>query len=264
MKKEKIKLFGLNIDNIEMPIALDKARSALNGSKAPLAVFTPNLQMLEASRKDKNIRKMLNSADILLPDGVGVVLVSKMLGRKIKCALPGIEFGEKILKIAEQKGFRVFLLGGKEGIASLAAARLKKKLKDLKICGTHHGYITSDKQRDGLIEKINKSKADILFVCMGFPRQERFVLENREKLKRVRLIACLGGSLDVWSGKVRRAPKPFRKMHAEWLWRLSCEPCRIPRFLSSLPTIAVSSLCGLKNIISKKDKYRSYFKERII
>ena len=241
MKKEKINLFGLNIDNVTVRDALARVRRLLDGG-GQTVVFTPNLQMLDAARKSKAVRKMLNRADLLLPDGSSLLLISKMLGKGLSSVTPGIEFGEALLSLAARRGLRVFLLGGQRGVAPLAAKMLKKKLKNLCICGTHHGYIEKVGQKDALIKKINESRADILLVCMGFPRQERFILQNKASLSGVKVFAALGGSLDVWSGEVRRAPKIFRQAHAEWLWRIAREPSRMPRFFSSLSTLGVAYL----------------------
>ena len=245
MKKEKINLFGLNIDNVTARGALARISRSLDGGKQTV-VFTPNLQMLDAARKSKKTRKMLNSADLLLPDGSSLLLISKLLGKGLSAVTPGIEFGEELLYLAARRGLRVFLLGGQRSVAPLAAKMLKCRIKNLCICGTHHGYIENVGQKDALIKKINESRADILLVCMGFPRQERFISQSREKLSAVRVIAALGGSLDVWSGRVRRAPRIFRNAHAEWLWRIAREPKRLPNFLSSLSTLGVATLCAVE------------------
>lgn len=246
MKKEKIDLFGLNIDNLSKKGAMSRVVRALDGG-GQTVVFTPNLQMLDAARKRKKVREMLNRADLLLPDGSSLLLISKMLGKGLSATVPGIEFGEALLTLAARRGLRVFLLGGEQGTAPLAAKMLKCKIDDLCICGTHHGYIKSDGEKDALIKKINESRADILLVCMGFPRQERFILQNKEALSAVKVFAALGGSLDVWSGKITRAPKLFRRAHTEWLWRIAREPSRMPRFLSSLSTLGVAYLCAVSH-----------------
>lgn len=252
---KKISLFGLDIDGIGMSDALNFLKKILYGKEnTQIAVFTPNIEMLEASRKDQQYKDLLNSADLLLPDGSGLLLVAKILGQKLNETVPGIDLGEKLLEEADKGSLRVFLLGGKPNVAEKAAENIQKKLKNLKICGTHHGYVSNDAEMRALIEKINKSRADIVFVCMGFPRQESFVSQNRQKLQDVRIFLCLGGSLDVWSGNIRRAPKIFRVARAEWLWRIVREPCRLPRFLVSLSVFPAAVALSCKNIAVKRTK----------
>ena len=246
---KKISLFGLYIDSIGMSDALNFSKKVLYGKeKSQIAIFTPNIEMLEASRKSKRYKDLLNSGDLLLPDGSGLLLVAKILGQKLYETVAGIDLGEKLLEEADKGSLRVFLLGGRPDVAEKAAENIQKRLKNLKICGTHHGYISNDAEMRALIEKINGSRADIVFVCMGFPRQETFVSQNRQKLPDVRIFLCLGGSLDVWSGNLRRAPKLFRAARAEWLWRIMREPSRLPRFLASLSVFPAAISLSCKNI----------------
>jgi len=118
-------------------------------------------------------------------------------------------------------------------VARRAAYEMKKKMPRLKICGAHHGYF-AERERENVVSRINATDARVLFVCLGFPRQERFALENAETLRGVTLIACLGGSLDVWSGETRRAPLLIRRIHLEWLWRVLLDPKRAKRLACSV------------------------------
>ena len=193
-------------------------------------VFTPNLEMLSAAKCDPACRAILSGADLLLPDGVGAVLIS--LGR-IRRRIPGIEAGEALLSLAADHGYRVFLLGGRHGIAERAADRLRHRFVGLRVVGTHHGYFEEDELPE-IIEILRASEAELLIVCMGFPKQEKLLLAVSEQLPTLRVGIGLGGALDVWSGSSRRAPLPSRLLGLEWLYRILCEPARIPRLLGSV------------------------------
>lgn len=208
------------------------------------AIFTPNAEMLSAAARDSSLCTLLNSSDINIPDGIGIYLASRLCGSPLPERSTGIDTAEQILKIAEKQDLRVFLLGGKEDVAHKAALSLKKRYPRLIICGTHHGYFDKDKlckENSSVIRSINAAKADILFVCFGFPLQERWIAENLPSLSSVRLAMGLGGSLDVWSENIRRAPSWMRSCCLEWLWRAFREPKRAKRLLS-LPKGLVSAI----------------------
>lgn len=221
---ESIYLCDVRIDCVTME---DAVNLALEKRGTPCTVFTPNAVMLGDCIKHSAYVKTLNSATVSLPDGSGVLLAAKRRGTPIPARVAGIDFGMELCRAAAERGFRVFLLGGREGIASRAAENLKKEIPGLSVCGTYHGYFDRNgNENTTVLEKINRSKADILFVCFGFPIQEEWTLENLSALSSLQTIACLGGSLDVWSGTLKRAPMFFQKHHLEWLWRMLCEPRR--------------------------------------
>ena len=251
MSEKRVNLFGVEIDDVSLSQCSALAQEGLQSGEKRV-FFTPNLEMLSGAKKSDGICRVLNSADVSLPDGFGVRLVSFLLGREVKNTAPGIDFGEELLKMANECGYKVFLLGGKDGIAQKAAKNIKSRYKNIEICGTHTGYFLCSEE-DMICKKINSSGADILFVCRGFPRQESFVTRSRHKLYSVKVIACLGGTLDVWAGISKRAPAPIRKMHLEWLWRIASDKSgdRLQRFISSLPVLFDALLIYFKNILAK-------------
>ncbi len=198
-------------------------------------VFTPNAEILYRADKDDGLRELLNSADLCLPDGAGVVIASRFSPEPLPERICGIDTAEHILGYAATHGLSVFLLGGRQGVAEAAEAALKKRLPTLRICGTHHGYFDPDgQQNDALLQMIRQARPDILFVCLGFPAQERWIAKSTPSLPFLRLSMGLGGSLDIWSGRLRRSPAVFRRLGLEWLWRIICEPrrlCRLPFLL---------------------------------
>lgn len=248
MSEKRVNLFGLFIDDISLSDAVDRARSAISGGEG-LRVFTPNLEILDGARRSAGMCRILNTADLSLPDGFGVKIVSRLLGRSLKNTVAGIDFGEELLGVCTASGARVYLLGGKEGRAERAAENLSKKYPNLIICGTRNGYFSSSDTLT-VCGEIRAAEPDVLIVCRGFPRQEKFVCDNAEHLACVKIFACLGGALDVWSGEVRRAPRIIRKMRLEWLWRIASDPSRADRFVCSLPTLLLAFEVFVRNLLS--------------
>jgi len=231
----KIYLCGVRIDNLSMEEAV---RRGLGKKVAPCVAFTPNAVMLDACRREPSLAGLLNRADLSLPDGFGVLAAAARKKHPLRERIAGIDFGEAILEKASKEHLRVFLLGGKEGVAKTASERLSQKYPGLKVCGVHSGYFPKyGEENAAVLRQINEAKAAILFVCFGFPTQERWIDENLPALPHLRLIAGLGGSLDVWAGNVKRAPKPLQKLGLEWAWRMAHEPRR----LKNLPAILRSA-----------------------
>ena len=232
---EEIKLYGVKIDNLTKDAAV---YHALRATGEPCVVFTPNALMLERARREAELTKLLNRASLSLPDGAGVLWAAEKMGTPLAERVAGIDFGAEILFRAERAGLRVFLLGGGDGVAERAAENLRKKHPRLCICGTTWGYFDKTGEENmRTISYIRACRPDVLFVCMGFPVQERWVIENLHHLTDIRVIACLGGSLDVWSGDLRRAPLWMSRMGTEWLWRMLRQPKRfavLPEMVSFL------------------------------
>ena len=235
MLKNSVNLYGLDISDVSLERAREIARVSLSGGESRV-FFTPNLEMLDRARRNEDTRRILNSASVLLPDGAGVLLASRLVGEPIKHRVAGIDFGEGLISLCEREEKGVFLLGSGEGVAKKAAKNLMKKHPNLKICGIHNGFFLPEDE-DAIIEKIQDSNPDVLIVCMGFPRQERFVSKHKNDFSEIKVITCLGGALDVWAGRTKRAPRVMQRAHLEWLWRIINEPRRAKRFISSLPSL---------------------------
>jgi N-acetylglucosaminyldiphosphoundecaprenol N-acetyl-beta-D-mannosaminyltransferase len=228
---KKIQIRGLTFDNVTMEEAVALASCAWSNKKT-LSVFTPNAEIAQLAAENESVRHLLNRADILLPDGAGIILASKILKTPLTEKVAGVDFGANILKLAAREGYPVFFLGGKPGIAALAAEKQKVKFPALSVVGTHDGYFEKDgEENDAVIRQINESGAEIVFVCFGAPAQERWIDENRDKLPAVRLLMGLGGSLDIYAGTAGRAPDFFIRAGLEWLYRLFREPRRLVRMM---------------------------------
>ena len=205
--------------------------------RAQTSVFTPNTQMLLSAHESEDIRCLLATSTLNIPDGVGVRIAARLRGVRLE-SMSGIDLAEELLLVAASKGYRVFFLGAKRGVAEKAAENIRVRYPTLQICGMHHGYFDkSGAENAAVLKKIRTAAPDILFVCFGFPAQEKWIAENLSSLPSVKLAIGLGGSFDVWSGNLRRAPLLIQKAGLEWLWRTVLEPKRarifvdIPHFL---------------------------------
>lgn len=197
-----------------------------------VAVYTPNSEIVQKCIDDPDLYEVINSAEVVIPDGIGVIKAARILRLPISERVPGIELGEKILSVADGD-MPVFFMGGKPGIPEAAAEKMQEKYPSLAIAGTHDGYFKkSGEENDAVINEINASGAKILFVCLGAPAQEKWIYENRASLPGVRLFMGLGGSLDIYSGTSERAPAFFCKFGLEWFYRLIREPWRIGRMMN--------------------------------
>lgn len=204
------------------------------------AIYTPNPEIVQMCIEDESFYEVINSAELIVPDGIGVVKASRILKTPLKEKVAGIELGEKVLEIAARNGKGVFLFGGKDGsrtesgvsVADQCIPVFEEKFEGIKVVGTRDGYCKKDgEENDETIRKINESGAEILFVCLGAPLQEKWIYQNRSRLPNVKVYLGLGGSLDVYSGNLKRAPKIFIKLGLEWFYRLLCEPKRLGRMM---------------------------------
>ncbi|TDT50816.1 WecB/TagA/CpsF family glycosyltransferase [Fonticella tunisiensis] len=231
---------GVDVCRIDMKDALDEVDRIISNRK-PSFVVAINPEKIMKAQKDESLRNLLNSASMQIPDGVGVVIASRFKGGKIRSRVTGIELMENICKVSAKKGYRVFLLGAKPGVAEGASDILKKRYPGLNIVGTRDGYF---KDEDEVIENIKASSPDVLFVAMGSPKQEYWITKNMDKLG-VPLCMGVGGSYDVICGNIKRAPKWMCSIGLEWLYRLIKEPWRYKR-MAVLPVFLLKVLFGVK------------------
>lgn len=231
-------ILGVGFDDLTLEAAAAAGAALVEAQGFHYAV-TPNPEFLLAARKDQPFRQALLDADLVLADGVGVVYSAKLLGRPLKGRVPGIEFAQALMGWMAKHGKRLFLLGAKPGVAELAAANLRDRYPGLILCGTHDGYFKED---EPVVQAIRESGADVVFVCLGAPKQEFWMVEHGPATG-AHLMVGLGGSLDVFAGVVDRAPEGFQKLGLEWLYRLMKEPKRFGR-MAKLPLVLVYALAG--------------------
>ena len=222
----KIDIMGIPFDSVTMEEALDRAMELIDRPAAAICV-TPNAEIVYEAMEDPALMNMLGEADLVLPDGAGVVLSGKILGTPLKQKVAGIEFASGLMERLAGTDKTFYFLGSKPGVAETAAEKLREKYPGLKVCGVHDGYF----QEDGpVVAEISEKRPDVLFVCLGAPKQELFMFRHRQALS-VGLMVGLGGSLDGFAGNVRRAPRWMIRLNLEWLYRLVKEPWRLGRML---------------------------------
>ncbi len=214
-------------------------------NRRQVIVHTANARALVLAKQEK-MRELFSSCDLVIPDGDGVLLAARLQYKKavLPQKIAGIDLLWQLLRRCEAYHFRVFFFGGKEGVAEQAAARLRTALPRLEVCGTWHGYL-KDGENEQLLQAIARTKPHLLVVCLGMPRQEEWMRENKDRLAGI-VMGGFGGSLDVFAGKVKRAPRWVQKIHAEWLYRVLCQPRRMAR-LRGYPSLYASILCKRKS-----------------
>lgn len=229
----RIDVLGVGFDNLTLEEAVEAGMDLVRAPGAHYVV-TPNPEIVEVCRADPAVMDIVNHADLVLPDGVGVVKGAAMLGTPLKGKVPGIEFAMGLMGKLAKEGRSIYLLGAKPGVAELAGKRLIQQYPGLKIAGTHDGYFQEDAP---VVETIRESGAEVVLVCLGAPKQEKWMARNGAATG-AHLLCGLGGSLDVFAGVVERAPKFWCDHGLEWFYRLCKEPRRIGRMMK-LPLFLV-------------------------
>lgn len=244
---DRVHVLGVPVDAVDMEQALMSVERMVHGDRAQ-AVIAVNPEKVIRAQQDPALLARLNNAGLLIPDGIGVVAACRFLGLARMRRVPGSELMPRICGLAARNGYRVFLFGASPDVNAKTGQVLRKLYPGLRIAGQQHGYLKED-EHGQVIEKINSSQADILFIALGSPRQELWMEKYLPQLQ-VKVCQGVGGTFDVIAGRVRRAPWLFRRLHLEWFYRLLAQPTRIAR-QSALPLFAwqvvrkrVSGQCG--------------------
>ena len=216
-------VFGIGFNNLALDEALCRLEKMLLAPRRPHVIVTPDSVALLRARKNQILRKAYLDADLVAADGVGIVWATRFLGLPLKERVTGIDLTKRLLELANRKGYRIFLLGGREGVAEQARDKITEHFPNLAIVGTHHGYFNDD---ETVIKTIAQTAPDILLVGMGAPKQELWMAKHKDRLH-VPLMIGIGGALDVFAGNCTRAPAHWQRMGLEWLYRLLHQPYRI-------------------------------------
>ena len=244
---KRLKILDIWVD----PVTREEAVQIVEGflsQKRPHSIFSVNPEKTFSIPKDAVLYETFKNADLLLPDGIGIVLAARILYRAQLERLPGSEFIFDICSIAELGNYRVFIYGAKESVNRKAVDELKNLYPNLKIVGRENGFIKNAKMQE-LIYRINESKADILFIALGSPKQEEWYSTYKKQLINVRVVQGIGGTLDTIAGNVKRAPRAWCELQLEWLYRLIMEPKRIKR-QKVLPVFALQVIMNkIRNIV---------------
>lgn len=254
---EKVSIFGVEVFNVTFDEAFEKIKGFLKEDRLH-TIMTPNTEIVVDARDNQKMRDIINSADLVVADGIGLIYGSKMKKLPLKERVTGFDLSMKMIELCREEGYSLFLLGTKPEVVEQAYKNLKQDEK-LNIVGYHHGYFKGAHLGMGdheeeleVIEKINSLKPDIIFLGMGYPKQELWIEHNKGRLNS-KVIIGNGGVIDILAGVSKRAPEIFIKLNLEWLYRLLSDPARIkrqvaiPKFLYSVIKDKNSVVVGGKN-----------------
>lgn len=231
MDRNLVKIQGFDVDSFTFEQAVDWAYSK-HGQ-----IVTINPEMISAAQKNSDFAEIINSAELVVADGIGVEIGLKILGYKVK-RIAGIDLGKALVDKFTASGKSVAMIGAKPGVVDSAIENLSKEYQNLNVVYSHDGYFDND---EDIIESVISANPDLILVALGSPKQEFFIHNLKEKLPNSTLIG-LGGSFDVWAGVVERAPKIYQKLGLEWLYRTLKEPKRFKRIFPTLPLFVLKVL----------------------
>lgn len=231
---ESIEIFGVKVHNTTLKEATQTIESYLKSKKLN-TIYTPNTEIIMAAKDNNNLKELLNKGDLVTADGIGLIYASRIKKKPLQERVTGFDMSINMLKIANENNYSLYLLGGKEGVARKAAKNIIKDYPNIKIAGYHHGYFQGKHTGDldsqdekKIIGEINDENPDIIFVGLGFPKQEMWIESNKDRIK-ARVIIGNGGVMDILSGDAERAPEIYQKLGLEWFYRLMQDPSRIKR-----------------------------------
>jgi len=248
--RDTITILGVPIDRITRDEAGIITEDLIKKSnKSCKMIFAPNVEFIMMAQKDEEFFQLLKQSSLSTPDSIGVIIGAKLQKKSFKERIPGQSYFRKIIELSNEKGYSIYLLGGKPGIPEKAKENLKKQFPNVNIVGTHHGYFDENEEKE-VIKEINNLQPNVLFVALGAPRQEKWIKSHQHELK-VDVAAGQGGTYDYEAGRIKRAPVFIQKIGMEWLWRLIREPKRIKRQIV-LPVYLVK-------ILFAKDKTKGKF-----
>ena len=229
----KTNILNINFDVIQIDDATQKLINAIENNEKCFVV-TPNPEIVMIAQKDLELKKIINSADLVIADGIGIVLASKFNKIKIKNRVAGYDLVQKFFSMS--KNYKIYFLFISTQIIELAKKNMQEKFKNINIVGAHNGFFDNNEE---IINQINLLNPDVLLVGMGAPKQEKWIYKYKDKLN-AKVFIGIGGSFDVMSGKIKRAPTIFQKLGLEWFYRLIKQPKRfwrmlaLPKFLAAV------------------------------
>ena len=248
--QEKISILGVKIDNITLEESGDITKKLIKESNNSCEIIVaPNTEFVMCAQKDEEFFNILKKAKLATPDSIGIMIGAKLQKKKFKQRIPGQAYFREVIRRAEKEGWSIYILGGTEEVVEKAVANVKNDFPKVNIIGYHEGYFTKDSEEE-VIKQINDLQPNVLFVAMGAPKQEKWIYNNKNKLK-VDVAAGQGGTLDYEAGRIKRAPKFIQRIGMEWFWRLMLQPSRIVR-MRVLPLFLIK-------LILKKDKSKGKF-----
>lgn len=226
---ERVEILGVKVDAVTMTEAVERVGRLICAEKSSL-VATANAEMLLRATHDEELKKILNAADLVVPDGAGTVWAARHLGKFMPERVAGFDLVQELMKIAPARGIRFFLFGSAPGIAEKAKLKAETLYRGIKIVGVRNGYFTAADEPE-IISQIKNSRADVLLAALGVPKQEKWLFKHKDELK-IPVSIGVGGTFDVMAGVVKRAPLWMQKARLEWLFRAMLQPSRAGRLIA--------------------------------
>jgi N-acetylglucosaminyldiphosphoundecaprenol N-acetyl-beta-D-mannosaminyltransferase len=233
MKTNSVNVLGIEFVNKSFDQVVEILLAGINSNRKSFIV-TANPEIVMYADEHSDYKNIIQSADMVVPDGYGIILASKILSTPIMERVAGYDLMIRLLELGNEKKLKIYLLGGREETNQKAVTNISKQFPDIQIVGSHHGFFDWDKNT--ITDEIKAASPDLIFVALGFPRQEKWIANNLTKFSKG-LFMGVGGSIDVLAGEVQRAPEFWQKLNLEWFYRLISQPSRwrrmlaIPRFL---------------------------------
>ena len=228
--KETVKILDVPVHPLTMGEAVSVLEESITSGEQAFVV-TANAEIIMMCQEDAGYKKIVSQdAQLVLPDGAGAVWAGRHLGYKVPERVAGFDLYCQLLDKAAQKGYKAFFFGGSPGIAEAAKAKSEELYPGVQVVGCRNGYF-KEEESQAIIDEINASGADMLFAALGAPKQEKWLVRYREQLK-PKILMGIGGSFDVFAGKMERAPKWMQDASLEWLFRLYKQPSRFMRMMA--------------------------------
>ena len=240
---ERVKILGVEVDAVTMAQAVEKIENLIDERKSSI-VATANAEMLMRATEDEELKKILNSSELVVADGAGTVWAAHHLGKNMPERVAGYDLVQELMKIAPKKSWKIFLFGAAPGVAEKAKLKAEELYPGIKIVGVRNGFFSANDEPE-IISQIKKSQPDILFAALGVPKQEKWIFKYKDELK-IPVSIGVGGTFDVMAGVMKRAPLWMQKAKLEWLFRALLQPSRAGRLIA-LPKFVLKVCMSKEN-----------------
>ena len=230
----KTHILGVPFDAVTMQEAVARAKALLHEDGQHF-ICTPNPEIVMEARENAELMGILQQADLVVPDGIGVVWASKYSELRLRERVAGYDLTQNLMAELAASKETFYFFGGAPGVAAAAGRKMMRKYPGLQVVGVHNGYF-DEKEEKKIIQDMQRKKPSVLLVGLGAPKQEKWIYDNI-RLTGAKVAIGVGGSFDVMAGNVKRAPKIFRRLGLEWFYRLITQPTRWKRMLR-LPKFA--------------------------
>ncbi len=230
---DRVVMFGVPFERVTLEQAVAQVEDAIARRDGLFQSVGVNLDQLLKMKREPEFERIILRCDQITADGQPVVWLSRLFGDPLPARVPSVDIMDALLPVAARKGYRIFMLGAKEESVRAAARNIERDHPGIRIVGTRNGYFSEEDEPE-IVRQINDSEADIILIAISSPKKEQFVERHRDEL-RVPFVMGVGGAFDIRAGITSRAPRPFRKLGVEWVWRFLQEPRRMgPRILDDL------------------------------